>query len=194
MDDQKLISDIASDVQDLDAKVRDIAAASQRRYRMGIPAGQTVQEFGEYEPADDEGREAVRAACTAAYDEILEDVDRHIRMVTRDMSEPAKADDAATVALTLAREHVTEGELQALLDRYKGNYQLASAITERAHRSGMYLENEPEQVRIFRDDAAIRAHAVTSRYNRGAFMDSPDSFASDVVMALRHIDMFGHRY
>lgn len=194
MDDSVLIRSISETVEGLDQKVQGIASASQRRYRMGIEAGQTVHEFGEYEPADDEGREAVRAACTAAYDEILEDVDRHIRMVTRDMSEPAKADDAATVALTLAREHVTEGELQALLDRYKGNYQLASAITERAHRGDMHLENEPEQVRIFRGDAAIRARAVTSRYARDRFMDSPDSFATDVVMALRHIDMFGRRY
>lgn len=194
MDDQKLISDIASDVQDLDNQVRGIAAASQRRYRMGIPAGQTVRSFGEYDVTDDEGRAEVRAACQSAYDAIVSDLDRHISAANRVMSTPASADDVATVHFTLARENVTRDELQALFDRYKGNYQLAAGITERAHQGGIYLDGEPESVRVFREDALTAAGKVFNRYNPNQSMFSADVFADSVVSALRHIDALGRAY
>ena len=194
MDDQKLISDIASDVQDLDAKVRNIATASQRRYRMGIPAGQTVREFGEYDVADEDARAEVRAACQSAYDEIVADLDRHISAANRTMTTPASADDVATVHFTLARENVTRDELQALLDRYRGNHQLAAGIAERAHQSGIYLDGEPEPTRVFRDDALTAAGQVFNRYNPNQSMFSADVFADSVVGALRHIDALGRAY
>lgn len=193
MDDQKLISDIASDVQALDNQVRGIAAASQRRYRMGIPAGQTVREFGEYDVTDDDGRAEVRAACQSAYDEIVGDIDRHISAANRTMSTPASADDVATVSFALSRENITADELQGLLDAHRGNYQLAAGITERAHRSGIYLRDEPESVRVFRDDALTAAGQVFNRYTNQS-MFSADVFADSVVSALRHIDALGRAY
>jgi len=194
MDDQRLIADIASDVQDLDNQVRGIAAASQRRYRMGIQPGRTVQEFGEYTVADDEGRAEIRDACRSAYEQIMADVDRHIDAANRTMTTPASADDVSTVSFTLARENVTRDELQALLDRYRGNHQLAAGIIERAHKGGIYLDGEPDSVRVFREDAARAAGRVLNRYNSQSVILPADDFAANVVMKLRHLDILGNAY
>ena len=198
MDDKLLIDSIATTVESLDSKVRALAAASQGRYKLGLNAGQSVREFGEYEAADDEGRDAIRVACRAAYEEIMSDIDRTIDAEKRVMGEPANANDVATVQLTLGRKHVTKDELQVLLDRYKGNYQLASAICDRARQDHIYLSGEPQKPRAFRSDADERALRVLYRYgafgfNTG-FMGSAQSFAENVVMALRHIDIFGNTY
>ena len=198
MDDKQLMADITASVTDLDEQVRGIASESQRRYRMGIPAGQTVRAFGEFEPADDEARAGIRAACQAAYEGIMAKVDRHIDAINRDMTAPASADDVATVSFTLARENVTRAELQALLDRYRDNHQLAAGIIERAHRSDIYLDGEPAHVRVYRDDADRAARHVFDRYDgrydgRSAVMGA-GILAEDVVHALRHVDMFGMRY
>lgn len=194
MDDSKLVQAITEDVEALDNKVREIAAASQRRYRMGIEAGQTVHSFAENEPADEDGRIAIAEACRDAYAEIMEDVDRHLAAASRTMSAPASADDVATVTFAIGREHITRDELQALLDRYGSNYQLASGICERAHRAGYYLDNEPVAVRVYRDDASERAARVLSRHNEGSFIIPAQTFADDVVGALRHIDFLGKAY
>ena len=194
MNDDRLIQAIATDVEDCDNKVRQIASASQARYRATLAPGSVVRDFGEFAPADDKGREDIRSVVADAIDEIAEDIEGHIRAAARSLSEPAHADDAATVALTLARERVDENELQALLDRYKNNYQLSAAVCERAHRAGFFLDGEPEQVRIFRSDASERAHRLASRYNEGGLWLSPESFADEVVRALRHVDMLGRPY
>lgn len=194
MNDQQLQESISDTISALDNKVHDLATASQGRYRMLVEAGATMPAFGEYEPADDEGREAIRDAAREAYEDIMEDVDAALAGARRAMSEPAKADDAATVGLALGRVSVTETELQALLDRYASNYQLAAAICERAHREGFYLDGEPEPVRIFREDASRAAARVLDRYNRAAVIVGPEDFAGDVVRALRHIDVMGRQY
>lgn len=194
MDDSKLVQAIAEDVEALDGKVLRIAADSQRRYRLNAEPGTVMHSFAENEPADEDGRIAIAEACRDAYAEIMEDVDRHLAAANRTMSAPASADDVATVTFALSREGITRDELQALLDRYKGNFQLASGICERAHRAGYYLDNEPEAVRVYRDDASKRAARVLSRHNKGSFIIPAQTFASDVVGALRHIDFLGKAY
>ena len=58
MNDQQLQESISDTISALDNKVHDLATASQGRYRMLVEAGATMPAFGEYEPADDEGRDA----------------------------------------------------------------------------------------------------------------------------------------
>ena len=194
MDDSKLVQAIAEDVEALDGKVLRIAADSQRRYRLNAEPGTVMHSFAENEPADEDGRIAIAEACRDAYAEIMEDVDRHLAAASRAMSAPASADDVATVTFAIGREGITRDELQSLLDRYKGNFQLASGICERAHRAGYYLDNEPEAVRVYRDDADKRAARVLSRHNKGSFIIPAQTFADDVVGALRHIDFMGKAY
>lgn len=194
MDDQTLARDISIDVEQLDNTVRGIAAASHQRYRMSAAPGTVVPDFGEYEPADEDARAQIAAACSDAYAEIMEDVDRHISAAHRTMSEPASADDVATVTFALSREGITGDELQALLDRYKGNYQLASGIVERAHAAGVRLRDEPEGLRVYRSDADRAAARVLQRYNTHSVMLNAADFATDVVMHLRHIDFMGRAY
>ena len=110
------------------------------------------------------------------------------------MSAPASADDVSTVHFALSRENITRDELQALLDRYRGNYQLAAGITERAHQGGIFLDGEPESVRVFRDDALTAAGQVFNRYNPNQSMFSAGVFADSVVSALRHINALGMPY
>lgn len=194
MDDKRLVSDITADVEALDNKVREIAAASQRRYRLNAEPGTVMHSFAENEPADEEGRNAITEACRDAYHEIMGDVDRHLSAANRTMSAPATADDVATVQFALGREGISRGELQALLDRYKGNYQLASGICERAHRAGYYLDNEPAPLRVFRDDADRAAAHVLTRHNQHSTILPAADFATNVVMHLRHVDFLGREY
>ena len=194
MDDQKLVNDVTAHVAALDRRVHALAAESQRRYRISAEPGTVMHTFDEYEAADTEGREAIADACHEAYEQILEDVDRHIADIERTMSAPASADDVSTVNFTLARENVTRDELQALLDRYRTNHQLAGGIVERAHRDHLHLDNEPEAVRIFRDDASQAAGRVLTRYGKGAYVYPASEFADDVAHALHRIDMFGRAY
>lgn len=194
MDDQKLVKAIAADVDALDNKVRSIASMSHQRYRLHAKPGTVMRGFGEFEAADAEGREAIAAACSEALTKIMKDVDARLSAEGRTLSESARADDAATVSLTLSRDHVSAAELQALLDRYASNHQLASAICDRADRDGIRLDGRPDPVRIYREDAATAAARVLDRYSVGALFFSPEIFAEDVVRALRHIDVMGNPY
>lgn len=194
MDDSKLVQAIAEDVEALDGKVRRIAADSHQRYRLNAEPGTVMRSFAETEPADADARAAIADACRDAYAEIMEDVDRHLAATNRTMSAPASADDVATVQFALSREGVTRDELQSLLDRYRGNYQLARGIAERAHHDGYFLDNEPEAVRVYRDDASKAAARVLTRHNQYGPLWPAESFADDVLHALRHIDVFGKAY
>lgn len=194
MNDQTLVSNITADIESLDNKVHSIAADSQRRYKLDAEPGTVMHSFGEYEAADQEGRDAIAQACRDAFAAIMEDVDRHLAAANRTMSAPASADDVATVQFTLSREGVTRDELQSLLDRYRGNYQLARGIAERAHHDGYFLDNEPEAARVYRDDASKAAARVLTRHNQYGPLWPAESFADDVLHALRHIDVFGKAY
>lgn len=195
---QTLERDIADEIQSLDNRVHNIAATSQRRYRMDAMPGTAIPDFGEFQAADDEGRAAIRDACQSAYRSVMRRVDMRIASVNSELTESARADDVATVTLTLSRENVTRGELQALLDKYRNNYQMAAAIVERAHKADMFLDGEPYALRVYREDADSKAREVVAgRHGSpfgGAFVGSPDMAASSVVSSLHHVDMFGRAY
>lgn len=188
---ERLTSQITSIIESCDRDVADIAAASQASYKRAMPAGATVPAFGPFDVASDADREAVSDRTGRAYREIESiiktDHEYHVRL----LSEPASADDAATVALTLSRKHVTEEELVALLDRYEGNYQLSAAIREKAHEMGYLLTASGPTADV--GAALSKAARLGNRY-AGRHVMPASLEAEDIVDAFTHRDLFGGFY
>ena len=193
MDKQRLTSNIESILTALDDEARNIARSSQDMYYLDAKPGTSKPNFGEYAPADDISRQHIREACERAYAKIMKDLDQYVEGAELAMSKPASAGDVATVQFTLGREDVTRAELQALLDRYKDNYQLSVGILERAHAAGFTLDNEPERTQLHRREAEHRAARVLNRYGTASVYPA-ELVARDIVDKLHHIDAFGRAY
>ena len=185
---ESLKSSIQSDIEFCDKEVRDAAAKSHYRYKMSAELGSTIPAFGEFEAADDEGREEIRGIVNRAYDKAIGHVDYFMALANADMTQPAKADDVATVTLALNRKNISEKELNALYDRYGSNYQLARAIRERGFQDGKFIGERA--LEYYPDDAKQILGGLYSRYRKGS--PRPASIlADDTVMQLEHRDMFG---
>lgn len=192
-----IASSIEGEISSLDSTARSIAQASQARYRASMEPGQTLPDFGEFTAADEDAKQGMRDAEGAAYQEIVGIIDRALAADRKDMSAPASADDVATVQLALSRDRIDAEELAALHERYGSNYQLGTAIRERAAKQGVFLEGAP--LKLDRDEGLRRAARIIGRhsYGRGgtpSFIDSPANVATNIVEGLAHIDFLGRVY
>lgn len=191
-----IAASIETELEHLDTKARTIASDSQRRYRLSMDAGQAMPTFGDYSLADDRSRKEMRDAEREAFNEIMSVIDRALAADRRSMSAPANANDVATVQLALSRENIDEEELRALYERYGSNYQLATAIRERADKARVTIEGAP--LKLDRAEGERRAARVTlglrSSGSTTLAFDSPSLAARDIVDGLAHLDIFGRVY
>lgn len=187
----QLTESIEYEIARFDTRAAEIARASQSRYRMGMEAGQTMPDFGEYSVPDDAGREQMQAARAEATAAIVGTIDARIASDRRRRTAPASADEVATVTLACSRESIGEDELVALFERYGSNYQLGAAIVERAAKAHVQIPGA-ESFSVDRQEAVRRAsRAMLSRHTQGVINYSPDFIASSIVDGLIHRDLFG---
>ena len=185
---ESLKSSIQAEIEDCDKAVRDAAAQSHHRYKVNAELGSTIPAFGEFEAADEEGRDEIRGIVRKAYDRANDHIDYFMALANADMTKPAKADDVATVTLALNRKKISESELNALYERYGDNVQLARAIRDRGLQDGVFIGDA--SLEYYPDDAKKALGSIYNRY-RGGSPYPAKFFADDVAMQLEHRDMFG---
>ncbi len=186
MTQEELVRKIVSKISRLDEEVESIATASQKRYKEMMKPDAVVPRFRPYQAADKDAEEEVKSRQNACIEEIANTI-RSIEATSRAArTAPASADEVATVQLALSRKYITHDELSELYDRYKHNYQLAQAISDRAEESGWYIGGAKGNA--YPEDAISKANQlIRNRYRVGAPMPV-GVVASAIAGELYHID------
>lgn len=160
----------------------DIAEDSQRDYRLSLKPGDRIAEYGPLDILTDEGRAEKSARLKSATANINAIIDAERANLETLMTEPATADEVATVSLALSREGITEEELRVLYKRYMGNYQLAIAIEGCAKSHGWIIKSVWPAGDVA--TAKLVANRLKSRYEGDSVVsDTGAAFFASTVSA-----------
>lgn len=186
-----MADEIQTIVDEADRAVERYAYDAQLRARCGMGAGETVPDWGRFGvPSDDEGGK--QAVIQRYYDKICDVIDREAKCADVAVSANVPADAAATVQVALSRKHIDPDELDALHQRYRGFYQLARLIEERAAQEHVTLSDPVGRVYADVDAARYTAQRLYTRYSSRGSTAMP--LAEAVADRFYHRDVFGNFY
>ena len=121
-------------------------------------------------------------------------------MAQEHVTEEATADELANVAFALEHGDLTDDELRAMFERYRGRWSIERALRKVAAERKMFLPTEPhESFARFADVARERCKFIAS--NRWHGMGQPpvdatpaDVLARDLLQVMRGTDLFGRPF
>lgn len=187
-----MADEIQTIIDKCDIAVSRYAAEAQHRARLDMEAGSTVPDWGRFgvPSAAEDGKRAIIAGYR---DEICDVIDKEAKRADATVSANVPADAAATVQVALSRKHIDPDELDALHQRYRGFYQLARLIEERAAQEHVML-SEPVG-RVYADADAARYSASQGLYSRYSSHGSTSApLAETIEDRFLHRDVFGNFY
>lgn len=184
-------------LEDLDTELRDIAAQSQRAYRVNLQEGQTVHGYKPTTILGDRYQDAARDAEAKAHRDIDDMFDELDRVAEQDRGEVATADEVATVSLALSL-NPDEATLRDLWSVHGHNSTLRKAIRQAASKAKIMMPIDPnDAIADNRGDAREFAlSCVSCRWGREGLGELPYSpsariDADSVRQHLMGVDLFG---
>ncbi len=173
------------------------AQTSQRRALQALHPWDTIPEFGEFEPGDQAGAEEMKGIIRTATAQVKDAIGKFEASVNARMAEQPDPTEREAVAFALSKSHISTAELRALYETYGGNYQLASAISDRAAQMGVEL-HAPQTIDPGKAEETamyIIAHRYDYPYGSHTLRNpitDPSNVSARTLNDLQHLDALGY--